>query len=283
MNAVLLISIILGVSLQNIAKKPFTEKTSGGGASFFSMIMGFFALLFFIFTSNGFEWNSGIIIYSAFFALSYMVCVVGAVIATASGSLSLTALILSYSLMIPAFYGLIFKGDPVSFGLIVGIVLLAISLFLINKKGEGKRFSLKWIISVVLSFIGNGMCSVVQNMQQVAFNEQYRNEFMIIALIFVTTISALIFIIKERSDAKLYFRHGMIPGALSGVMNGMTNLFVMILAERQMPVSVTFPLISAGGIIATYIVSRFFYKEKLTKLQLCGFIVGIASVIFLNI
>ena len=65
-------------------------------------------------------------------------------------------------------------------------------------------------------------------------------------------------------------------------MNGIVNLFVMILSGK-MPVALMFPLISAGGIIVTYIVSRFFYKEKLTKMQFAGFILGIASVVFLHI
>ena len=56
----------------------------------------------------------------------------------------------------------------------------------------------------------------------------------------------------------------------------------MILSGK-MPVSLMFPLISAGGLIVTYIVSRFFYKEKLTKIQFIGFIFGLMAVVFLNV
>ena len=35
MNALLLISIILGVSFQNVVKKPFSQKASGKGVYFF--------------------------------------------------------------------------------------------------------------------------------------------------------------------------------------------------------------------------------------------------------
>ena len=284
MNAILLISIIIGISLQNIAKKPFTEKTGGGGAYFFTTLTGLFAMLFFVFTSSGLEWNGSIFLYSAGFALSYMLCTVASVIATSCGSLSLTALIISYSLMIPAFYGLIFKHDPVSCGFVPGIILLAISLFLINKKEPNKKFGIKWIISVVLAFLGNGMCSVVQNMQQVAFEGAYKSEFMITALLMVTVFSLIMFSIKERKNTKLYIRYGIISSFVCGVMNGMVNLFVMILsAPGRMALSVMFPLVSSGGIIATYLVSKFFYKEKFTKAQFCGFIAGVASVIFLNI
>jgi drug/metabolite transporter (DMT)-like permease len=282
MNAVLLISIIIGVAVQNIVKKPYTEKTAGGGAYFFSAAMGLFAMLFFLFTSTGLEWNGGIVLYSAGFALSYMLCTVASVIATGCGSLSLTALIISYSLMIPAFYGLIFNKDSVSAGFIPGIILLAVSLFLINKKEPEKKFGLKWIISVLLAFAGNGMCSVVQNMQQKAFDGAYKNEFMIVALLIVTVFSLVMFLIKERNDTKLYFRAGILPAFICGVMNGMVNLFVMLLSGK-MALSLMFPLISSGGIIITFFVSTLFYKEKFTKAQLIGFIAGVASVVFLNI
>ena len=282
MNAILLISIIIGCAVQNIAKKPYTDKTSGG-AYFYSTFMGLSAMLFFVCTSGGFSWDNGIIPYAIGFAISYMACTVGSVIATGCGSLSLTALVLSYSLMIPAFYGLIFKKDPVSAGFIPGMILLAISLFLINKKESDKRFNFKWIISIFIAFVGNGMCSVVQNMQQVRFDGAYKNEFMITSLLIVTLVSLVMFLIRERHEAKSYFRYGILPSAISGVLNGMVNLFVMLLTSRNMPMSLMFPLISSGGIIITYLVSRLYYKEKLTKLQFVGFVMGIASVIFLNI
>jgi multidrug transporter EmrE-like cation transporter len=65
-------------------------------------------------------------------------------------------------------------------------------------------------------------------------------------------------------------------------MNGMVNLFVMLLSGK-MALSLMFPLISSGGIIITFFVSTLFYKEKFTKAQLIGFIAGVASVVFLNI
>jgi multidrug transporter EmrE-like cation transporter len=50
-----------------------------------------------------------------------------------------------------------------------------------------------------------------------------------------------------------------------------------------MPVSLMFPIISAGGIVATFIISQVFYKEKLTKIQFVGFLTGLASIVFLSI
>ena len=60
------------------------------------------------------------------------------------------------------------------------------------------------------------------------------------------------------------------------------NLFVTILSGKT-ATSLMFPLISAGGIIVTYVISRFFYKENLSERQLVGFILGTVSVICLSV
>jgi len=70
--------------------------------------------------------------------------------------------------------------------------------------------------------------------------------------------------------------------ALCGLANGIVNLFTMILSNT-MPASVMFPLISGGGIILSTIVSIVLYKEKLNTYQFIGLLMGIASVVFLNL
>ena len=50
-----------------------------------------------------------------------------------------------------------------------------------------------------------------------------------------------------------------------------------------MNASIMFPIISAGGIIGTSLVSVLFYKEKLTKMQYAGLVLGIGAIVLLNI
>lgn len=281
MDILYLLAIILGISGQSIVKKPYTQKTNGAGVYFFNTLLSAAALLFFVVTSSKFSFDISFIPYSISFAVSYAVASVFMVLAIAYGSLSLTSLFISYSLLIPTFYGLII-GDPIGKGFIPGMILLVISLFLTNKSGEKGKISFKWIIFVILSFVGNGVCTVVQKMQQVSSNGAYKNEFMIVALAIVTIVMFIMTLFTQRKDIKLFAKVGWHWAVICGVLNGMVNLFVMILSGK-MPVSLMFPLISAGGLIVTFLVSRFFYKEKLTKLQLAGFLCGVASVVCLNV
>lgn len=282
LNVFYLVAIILGISGQNIVKKPYTKKTNGGGVYFFNALVSAAALLFFVVTSKGLQFDLSVIPYSIGFAATYTVASVFGVLAIANGPLSLTSLVTSFSLMIPTLYGLIFLKDPIGFGFFPGMILLAISLILINKPDKNAKLSFKWIVYVLLAFLGNGMCTVAQNMQQRAFKGAYKSEFMIISYAMVVAVMLTVALWKDRKNIKLYAKAGWYIAPACGALNGMVNLFVMILSAR-MAVSLMFPLISAGGLVVTYIVSRFWYKEVLTKTQFIGFVFGAVAVVFLNI
>ena len=281
-NAIYLVSIIVGISAQNIVKKPYTDKTNGRAVYWFNTIYSFAAILFFVATSSSLDFNKALVPYAIGFAVTYMMASVFSVKAISCGPLSLTALFISYSLLIPTFYGLIWLKDPIGKGFVPGILLLVISLFLINKKSEECIISIRWILYVLLAVVGNGMCTIFQKMQQVAMSGNYKNEFMIVSLGIVAVSMFSLVLFREPREGKVFVQGGCHWAIVCGLMNGMVNLFVMILSKR-MPVSLMFPLISSGGIIVTAAVARLIYKEKMTRMQFVGFVTGIASVIFLNI
>ena len=282
MQYLFLITVIFGVSFQNIIKKPYTKKTSGKGSYTFALLLSLTALVFFVLTSNGLAFNPGLILYSSLFAVSYILATVFALEAISCGLLSLTALLISYSLLLPTIYGLVFLKDTIDALFVLGFILLIISLFLTNTKKEKVKINFKWIIFASLASIGNGMCSVSQKMQQVKFDGAYKNEFMILALSIVATFLFVYSLIKERREMTGFIKAGWKEAILCGLANGVVNMLVMVLSGT-MPASLLFPLISGGGILITHLVARFYYKEKLSKVQTVGFIIGLASVILLNL
>lgn len=281
MNIVYLLVIVLTLSAQNITKKGYTQKSSGGVYTF-SILTCLAAALFFVLTSKGFQFEKGVVPYALAFAAAYCTTTVFSVLAISCGSLSLTNLMISYSLMIPALYGVFFLKEDLSAFFYPGIIMLACSLFLINEQGEKTKVRFKWILYVVLAAVGNGMCSVFQKMQQVKFDGLYKNELMIIALVAGALGLTVVAIIRERKEILPCVKAGWFYAILGGVCNGIVNLFVMILSGR-MSASLMFPLISAGGIVVTYVISKYFYKENLTRKQFIGFLLGIGSVVFLNL
>ena len=71
-------------------------------------------------------------------------------------------------------------------------------------------------------------------------------------------------------------------GLAAGVMNGASNYIVLLLAA-SINASVLFPMVSITNIIAVWLISRVFFKEKLTALGFMGLLFGIISIVLLNV
>ncbi len=283
----LLTASVLGVTIQQVCKKAYNKKVLGGTFTFTSLSI-LFALTVFIAISGGkFNFTPEIMPYAIGFAVAYGSASIGSFLAISTGPMSITSLLVQYSLIIPTIYGLC-TGDKASLFLYVGLGLLFISLFLVNieKKGEEKKITLKWGVFAFLAFFGNGLCSTLQKAQQDVFvTEQnpdgYKSEFMIIALavsFIAIAVSALIF---ERQGIWTKIKTGAHWYVICGLANGLVNLFVIMLAKYD--ASIVFPVISAGGIVATALVGIFIYKEKLSVLQIIGMCLGTVSIVFLNL
>ena len=65
--------------------------------------------------------------------------------------------------------------------------------------------------------------------------------------------------------------------------NGVTNLIVLAVPTVMLPASVFFPVLSAGQIIVTSILSVLVYKERLIPRQVVAIILGVAAIVLLNV
>lgn len=282
-NAFLLILATLSMSSQAVLKKAYSIKTDKKGTFLFSALSVSCACIFFLVISRvDLHFTVEILPYAFGFALSYGTAVITGFLAVKFGSLSLTSLVTAYSLIIPTFYGLLFLNEDVGILFYIGLFALCVSLFLMNSKRSDSKISLKWIIVVFLAFLGNGVCSTVQTVQQKNFAGQYKSEMMIIALLTVCTVMLIFSLIFERKDIMPTIKKGGIQAASCGIMNGVCNFLVMILAVK-MDASIMFPVMSAGGIVVTGLVSVFIYKEKLSRGQYAALVLGITSVVLMNI
>jgi drug/metabolite transporter (DMT)-like permease len=279
-----LLIIVFSLVLQDTVKKLSQNKMSGGAMTF-SMGSIFFAFLVFLTLSvSNFSFSLKTLGFSILFAALYCVALVFGMLAILSGPLSITCLVTSLSLIIPTFYGLFVLKEPAGFSLYVGILLLCLSLVLINveEKGEKKKLTFKWAVFAALSFLGNGGCSTVQKMQAVEQNGEYKNEFMTVALAISFAVVLIFALFKERKNMSANIKKGLPFFMVCGVANAVVNFLVIFLSSR-LSAAVMFPLISAGGIILTCVVSVFLFKEKLSKTQWLGFILGVGAVVFLNL
>ena len=273
----------LTVTCQDIFKKKFNQKCNTGVFSFGGMI-SFFAMLFFIAVNRDWSYSVSQLFYSFGFAVAYTTANLFAVLAIKYGSLAKTTLIVSCSLLIPSFYGIIFLGEPVGVKLVLGTVLLVVALIMINYEKDTSPTSLKWAIFALLAFVGNGMCSVVQKIEQNTFGNEGQNVFMIVALAMVTVMLFVMSLAskEERRERKRVLRVGWLWAALCGVCNGLCNYLVLYLNPR-LPASVMFPVRSAGSVVLVFFYATLIQREKFNLRQKIGYAIGIVSIVLLNL
>ena len=277
----ILSAIIFGSAIQQVFKKAYNNR-GGNSIYIFCALTVAAAAIFFTATADfplNFTW--GFIPYSAGFAAGYLCATIFTMYAIKEGSLSLTSLALSFSLLIPTIVGLILYDEPLTLWFFIGLGLLTISIILINTKGGEIKITLKWVIFVFLAFVGNGACSAVQNSYARSYSTG-SSEFMIVALSLVFVSLMILSLIKERSNIIPTAKKHWYLALLCGAANGATNLCVILLSPH-MAASIMYPLVSAGCIVLTSLVSIFIYRERLSPLQYAGMIFGIGAIVFLNL
>lgn len=284
----LLIGLCVVVSsMQNIFKKQFGQRCSGGDF-LYSGLVTLFSLLFFIISgilSGDVKFSTEIIPYSLIFALAYASATIAGVLALRWGSLAITSLVMSYSLVIPTLWGLLVLHEPAGPIQFIGLALLLVSLFLIKgpvQDSDRHDFSLKWLVATAISFVGNGTCSVVQNAQRRTFGGTYNTSFMLVSLSVAAAIALAAALVAERKRFREILRAGFVSGALCGLCNGALNTLVMVITALVAS-AVFFPVLSAGNLIFAFLVSVLLYREKFIPRQLVALGLGIVALIFLNL
>lgn len=282
----LLVAVELAAQVaQSVFIKLFGRKCKKGDITF-TALMVLTALVFFAFMSIGKPFSLGVLPYALLFAITYACGTLMYILAITCGSMGLTALIISYSLIIPTLYGIIFWNESLTTVQIIGIAALCISLFLVREQPEPqkKAASLKWLIFMILAFIGNGACSVVQRQQQIVFGEKFDMCFMVISLAVASVIMIAAVALLDRKNFKAAVKGGLLPAIGCGVSNGVANLFVMLtLGLGLMSASIFFPIIAAGQTILTFAVSMIFFGERFIARQWVGIAVGTVSLVLMNI
>ncbi|MBQ7910971.1 MAG: hypothetical protein IJ363_09330 [Clostridia bacterium] len=287
MNYFLLFLTALFIVFQKVIQDRYNAKCRSG-VFLFSGMISFFAMCFFMAVNRNWVWSSELMIPAISFGLSYAAATVFVVLAIKCGSLAKTTLIMSYSLLVPAFAGLVILSEPIGSPMIAGMILLVLSLWLTNHRKKTadtpkERISLKWLVFVLLGFVGNGMCSTVQKLAPHYLGADVNLNLSTIAALGLSTVVliAASFLTKE-TDLKSTLRVGGPLSLFCGLFNGAVNYLALYL-NRFIAASVMFPVLSAGELILIVPYALLVRRERFTAKQWAGFAVGVVSVVLLNL
>lgn len=288
---IILIYILTVVSARTESALGKYNGMRGGKAVGFNVSKSLLAAVFslaLVFLSGGIAFHGETIVYSVFYGIFLSVSMVAGLKALSLGSMAITSTVVSFSLVIPTLFGLLFLNETIGILGIIAFLLLALSLLLLNYKKSSNPVSGECWFYSILTMIMNGGCSVIQKLHQTAFPGEYSSEFMFFGMSSVFVFLSLVAIfdaIKNKSADKprsAVFKWTALLGAMAGTCNGLCNYLTLCLAAME-NASVMFPILSAGNAVGSCLVGYLVFKERLTKLQLFSISLGIISVILLKI
>lgn len=268
----------------------YNKKYEKGGF-IFTAIVSLFSMLFFLFfdiivDSAGLTFLAEMLPYAVASGIMYCGASILTFFALKYGSYALSMLILSYSLVFPTAYGLIFLQEPATPFTYVGFALIALSLFFVRAQksaDQGKNKNvLLWLIFILISVAGSGMFGVVQRMQQIRFGGAVDREFMVVTLAISTAISLAIGLYSDKKYCLQILKQCVPYAGAAGLANGGTNMLTMFV-RTLIPISIVSPTTSGVKIIISFLLSCFVFKEKFLKRQIVGVILGGIAVVLLNV
>ena len=281
----ILLSVITGLIEGTVIKK-YNARHEKGGFLFTSLI-SLFSMSFFLVNGlldGGLHFSLSLLPYGLIAGFFYCSASFLTYVALSCGAFAPSMLVLSYSVVFSIFYGLFWLNEPANVFSYIGLAIVMVTLYLVRGESDGgqKKISLKWLICIGYSLFASGMFSVVSRIQQVSFEDQFRNEYMIIALGFSFVVLFIVGLCKDGRDLSYILRHGALYTLGAGVANGACNALGFVIFSL-MPVSLSSPITAAVKIIVSYFISRFIFREKFLKRQLIGILLGVVAVVFLNI
>lgn len=304
LSYLIVIPIIIGFFLQEFFKKQFQNKKKEHNSLFSTLLYGLvlvsacFIIQVIIWGINGFEQliYPGTFIYSLGFAICYVGGTVFSILAISNGPFAITSLVMSYSLLLPTVWSLIFytNDNSPSVFVILGIVFMCLSLFLVRNKNadDSMKITPRWILFIFINFVSNGGCNIFQTV----FNEENKKnniviepyKFLLISMslvlvAFIIIVSAYVIINRKKNLAMPNIKQLVGYGCATGISNTIANTLVLLVAGITVPAYILFPLDTVGQLTLVFLVSVMFFKEKYTRLQYIGYFIGMVSVVLFNI
>lgn len=284
----LLLATLL-MSVGSIGSKFYNKRNEKyqGTAPIFTLLTASTTLLFWVimFFAKGASLNVDVLPYALLMVGISVLSAYASVNSYKNGSVLYTSLIVQFSLIGVAIWGFFFWNSPFTWLMAVGLVLVAVSLWLClyTGKQEDKKITPKWLFWVALFFLTNMGYTIVMRTQQMHFNGEYGPFMMLIVMSGAVLTHTFVFFRGERKDAKVVLKSSWwIPVAL-GVASALVDLFVMLLVGTSLSASFIYPTLAVGALAVVTVFSKFVFKDEMRWWQWIGVAVGAVAVAIISI
>lgn len=202
------------------------------------------------------------------------------------GPMSYTSVIGSFSTLVTAVSGALFFDESITVLQIVGIVIMLCSfVFATDKDKDKKKSSLRWLLLCTVNFLSIGCIGIMQKVHQTSPHRTELNDFLVIAFVVCGLLSGILAaLFCKRTAVQKRQKHSfalltlcMLVAGIGAALNNRFNLYLSGVIDS----AVFFPVVNGGGLILSTLAAVVFFRERLTKKQWIGILLGIVAVLML--
>ena len=184
------------------------------------------------------------------------------------------------SMIIPIIIGIVLLNEEVTINKVLGISFAFGAIFLSSLGDREYSLNKKYLINIVLLFIGQGLADGILNWaQKFILNSSNMNLFFAVTFL-AAGFAGLIFVFVKLSSQNIKIEpKSIFWGIVLGIPNYLTLLyFVKSLKSELFSSSEIFPIINIGVIIFCTILSIILFRERVSIFNWLGVVLGIFSI-----
>lgn len=206
-----------------------------------------------------------------------------------SGAMVLSSMAGSAGLLLPCVFGIFMFDEPMSLMQLFGILLLIFSGWLLigySKKLKGS-FTPRTMLLLIGSMLSNGFTMVAQKMFSKYLPDVSVSVFSFLAFGLVG-VGMCVGLVPQLTKKEKREEIKKLPKALWFYGAGLSTILLIInqlatIAAKVIPSAIMFPIYDGGATIITALTGAVVFKEKLTARSVAGLVLGIASLIVINL
>ena len=285
MALIVYLLIILASVTQSATTKLF-NRHSPHSAVFNALKACTALVLFALMAAFGFTFHLPTVLFGLLYGASLCLSMYAGYQALCRGPMALTSMLVSFSVLLPLLWGITVGEETLNGWQGVAFIPLFLAIILTNvdkihtKQQTPPQYGI-WLLFVGITFVCNGVCSILQTQHQAWYPEAYSREFMLFAMLLCSVVFLVIALTKT-SPKEFKAVKGKRYGVLSGLANGMANFLTLVLAGLE-NASILFPIISAGTILASLLCGRLLFKERLKLNHSIALAMGLVSIVLLKL
>ncbi len=288
-------------ALGTVCMKQYSLKTARirNGSYTFNFVLGLIALGFYAVSgalTDGLSADASVIPYAILYGAGYVLGTVGYLHAMQTGPLLLTVIVCQMGMLLPILYSFVFLHEMPKPTAIMGMILLFAALILFNSTGKmendatpRKKPRLVYWMFLLFGCVGNGLATLAIKLQQ--YETPGKNGS---ALLFygigIATLSFLLMLLflpprtPDTHSVKDAVRT-ILPVSLFAAAYALCNAtqnFLNTTVISRMPTVVFYMFGTGVGILMSFCVSRFVFRERLAVTQYTGCAIATIGLILLT-